>query len=152
MNLIQSPLIYIVIMCIAGMGIPVMATLNADLSSKLNSPALATVILFLIGGSVATLYLLITEGVPKVAINKPIPIMSYLGGLFIIFYIASVTWIAPKIGIGNAIAMVLLGQMISMTVIDHYGLWGALQYAVSKQRLAGLALMAVGVFLVMKQG
>ena len=42
---------------------------------------------------------------------------------------------------------VLLGPLISMVFIDHFGLLGALQHSISSQRLAGLALINVGVFL-----
>jgi transporter family-2 protein len=41
------------------------------------------------------------------------------------------TWVAPKFGVGNAICMVLLGQLISMAIIDHYGLLGALKQTIS---------------------
>lgn len=142
---------YFLLMCVAGMGIPIMAALNADLSNKLNSQALAVVILFIVGGALALIYLLASEGIPRLTSVRPAPISSYLGGFFIVFYITCVTWVAPQIGVGNTIAMVLLGQMISMTIIDHYGLWGAMQFSLSKMRLLGLLLMAIGVFLVMRK-
>jgi len=41
----------------------------------------------------------------------------------------------------------LLGQLISMSMIDHFGWFGAVQHALTPQRLLGLALMAAGVFL-----
>ena len=69
----------------------------------------------------------------------------------VIFYILSITWVAPKFGVGNAVSFVLLGQIISMVVIDHFGLFGALQHSVSSQRFAGLALMIVGVFLTVRR-
>jgi transporter family-2 protein len=68
-----------------------------------------------------------------------------------LFYTLSITWVGPKFGIGNAVSFVLLGQLISMSVIDHYGLMGALNYPVTLQRITGLICMAVGVFLVVKR-
>ncbi|MCJ8339171.1 MAG: DMT family transporter [Pseudomonadales bacterium] len=124
-----------------------MAALNGSLGTKLNSPASATTILFVVGGLVSTIYLLLSKGIPSMPIQKTIPIVFYCGGVFVIFYILSITWVAPKFGVGNAISFVLLGQLISMAVIDQFGLLGALRYSLSIQRLCGIGLMIVGVFL-----
>ena len=147
MSFFQQPIFYALLMGIAGVGIPVMAALNGGLGAKLNSPALATTILFVVGGLVSTIYLLLSKGNPTKPIHKPKPRIFYCGGLFVIFYILSITWVAPKFGVGNAISFVLLGQLISMAVIDQFGLLGAPRYCLSIQRLCGLALMIVGVFL-----
>ena len=147
MGYFQQPIFYALLMCVAGSGIPVMAALNGGLGARLHSPALATAILFMVGGVVSLAYLFLSGGIPKAPFKEPIPIFFYLGGLFVIFYILSITWVVPKFGVANAVSLVLLGQLGSMAFIDHFGLLGALQYSISSQRLAGLALMIVGVFL-----
>jgi transporter family-2 protein len=148
---LQPPILYALLMLVAGLGIPVMAALNGGLGTKLNSPALATTILFFVGGVISLGYLLITDGIPKFICEKPIPVYFYLGGLFVIFYILSITWTAPKFGVGNAVSFVLLGQLISMTIIDHYSFLGSPQHSISIQRLLGLSLMVVGVFLAVRR-
>lgn len=151
MSFFQQNIFYAFIMTVAGFGIPIMAALNGSLGNKLQSPALATTILFIVGGSISLTYLLISEGIPKHPIKEQVPIFFYLGGLFVIFYILSITSIAPKFGIGNAISMVLLGQLISMTIIDHYGLLGAIKYTFTMQRLIGLLCMILGVYLTVRR-
>jgi transporter family-2 protein len=151
MNIFQQPLFYALLMCIAGMGIPVMAALNSNLSTKLGSPVFATSILFIVGTVVSLATLFLSGALPKPPVKDHIPIYSYMGGLLVIFYILSMTWVAPKFGVGNAICMVLLGQLISMTIIDHIGLFGALKQAVSLQRLTGLAFMMFGVYLAVRR-
>jgi transporter family-2 protein len=147
MNYLAQPLFYVLLMCVAGFGIPVMAALNSGLGSKLDSPALATSILFIVGAVVSLTYLLFSGGIPKSPVENTIPIVFYMGGLVVAFYILSITWVIPKFGVANAISLVLLGQLLSMTVINHFGLFGALQNSISGQSLAGLALMVAGVFL-----
>lgn len=139
------------IMLVAGLGIPVMAALNGGLGAKLESPALAATILLSIGLAVAVIYLLSTEGIPTELYSSATPWYFYLGGYFVMFYILSITWVAPHFGISNAVSFVLLGQLIAMSIIDHYGLLGAAQYTLSLQRVIGLILMAVGVFLVLSK-
>lgn len=144
-------LAYSLIMLVAGLGIPVMAALNGGLGSRLGSPALAAVILFSVGLSVALFYLLFTEGVPSKINLKITPWYLYFGGFFVMFYILSITWIAPHFGVSNAVSFVLLGQLIAMSVIDHYGLLGSTQYTLNIQRIVGLVSMVVGVFMVLSK-
>ena len=77
-------------------------------------------------------------------------VFQFLAGFLIAFYLLSITWIAPKIGIGNAVFLVLIGQLISAAAIDHFGLFGANQTPISLTRAAGIAIMAVGVFVTQK--
>ncbi|MDA8100746.1 MAG: DMT family transporter [Nitrospiraceae bacterium] len=142
---------YAILMLFAGMGIPIMAALNAGLGAKLHSPALAAAILFLVGMAATVCYILVFEGMPKGVFGAQAPFYFYLGGLFVVFYVLSITWVAPRFGIGNAISFVLLGQLISMMAIDQFGLMGAPQTSITLHRLAGLVLMAVGVFLVVRK-
>jgi len=147
MNYLAQPIFYVLLMCVAGFGIPVMAALNGGLGTKLDSPAFATFILFLVGAVVSLIYLILFGGSTKFPVEESIPIVFYMGGLFVAFYILSITWVIPRFGVANAISLVLLGQLLSMTVISHFGLLGALQSTISGQRVTGLAFMIVGVYL-----
>ncbi|WP_413665794.1 DMT family transporter [Microbulbifer sp. CNSA002] len=147
----QNAVIYPSLMLIAGIGIPVMATLNSGLGIKLGSSALATTLLFLVGLVISAAYLLKTEGLPSAVFSKDIAWYFYLGGILVAFYILSVTWVSPRYGVGNAVSFVLLGQLLAISVIDHFGLLGAQQTSLDTKRLIGLAMMVVGVLLVVKR-
>ena len=71
----------------------------------------------------------------------------YLGGLLCAFYILTMTWIAPKIGVGNAVLLVLLGQILTAAVIDNFGPFGSPKFPVSSTRVLGVVIMIVGVML-----
>ena len=144
----QNSTVYALTMLFAGIGIPIMAALNAGLGTKLQSSALAAAILFCVA-MVASL--LLVEGIPTSFSAPSTPFYFFLGGLFVVFYVLSVTWIAPRFGIGNAVAFVLLGQLISMATIDQFGLMGAPQTTLTLPRLMGLLFMAIGVFLVVRK-
>ena len=133
----NSSFVYALLMLIAGIGIPVMATLNGGLGARLQSPALAATILFFVALVLAISYLVTTEGLPD--------------KLFVLFYILTITWVAPRFGISNAIAFVLLGQLIAMSLIDHFGLMGVQKFTMSLKRLTGLGVMTIGVFLVLNK-
>ena len=71
----------------------------------------------------------------------------FLAGLLVTFYILSITAIAPHFGVGNAIFFVLLGQLISAAVVDHFALFGAAGSPLSLTRSLGLGVMALGVWI-----
>ena len=147
----NNTVLYPLVMLVAGLGIPIMAAFNSSLGARLGNPALATTILFTVGFMIAILYLLSSKGIPTTLFKPSIPWYLYFGGFFVMFYILSITWIAPKFGIANAVSFVLLGQLIAMSIIDHYALFGVQKFPIDAKRFIGLLFMALGVFLVVKK-
>jgi transporter family-2 protein len=127
-----------------------MATLNAGLGRQIASPGAATYILYCVGLVLSLGVMMVSGGFPAAEKFRGIGPHFYMGAIFVVFYIVSITWAAPKIGIGNAVFFVLLGQLVAAAAIDHYGLWGAVQSAITPKRVLGIAVMAVGVYLARK--
>lgn len=137
---------YALIMLLAGIGIPILAALNAALGVRLGNPAAAATLLFLVALTATALFFLFTgaQGLARVA---SAPKHLLLGGVLVAFYVLTVTYIAPHFGVGNAVFFVLLGQLISAAAIDHFGLFGAQATTLGAARMGGIALMAAGVWL-----
>ena len=136
-------------MLAAGIGIPVLAALNARLGARLGSPALAASVLFVVAFACAALATLVT-GTEALGRALGQPRHLYLAGTLVAFYVLSITWIAPTFGVGNAVFFVLLGQLVSAAIIDHFGLMGARPAPISATRAGGILLMAAGVLLTQK--
>lgn len=137
---------YALIMLAAGIGIPVLAALNASLGRTIGAPAAASVVLFAVA-LLCTLAVAIFTGPAAIAKVASAPKHLLLAGVLVAFYVLSITWIAPHFGIGNAVFFVLLGQLISAALIDHYALFGAAHSPLTLTRALGIAVMAAGVFL-----
>jgi transporter family-2 protein len=140
---------YAAIMLLAGIGIPMQAALNGSLGGRIGNPfaaaAIAASLAFIIAGSAAMI-----NGLPSASAFRATPTFWFFGGAFMAFYVISITFIGPRFGVGNAIFFVLLGQIISAAAIDHFGLFGADKSSIGGMRMAGIALMALGVFLARK--
>ncbi len=130
----------------AGIGIPIMATISGALSIRLGSTTAATAVLFF-GAFVIALVALAINGLPTTLSFNSAPPYLYIGGIFVAFYVLSITWLVPRFGVGNAIFVVLLGQIISASIIDHFGLFNAQIIPMSTTRLFGIILMVIGIFL-----
>ena len=135
-----------VIMFAAGIGIPLLAALNARLGANIGSPAAAATILFVVAFLTAGATMIIT-GPGAVRALPAQPAHLFFAGVLVAFYVLTITWIAPTFGIGNAVFFVLLGQLVSAALIDHFGLFGAQVTPVSPMRFVGIAVMAAGVAL-----
>jgi transporter family-2 protein len=141
----SSNLLLSLLMLVAGIGIPVMAAWNARLGGELASPWAAAFILFLVGGVISAVAMMVL-GTPKHGWFSATP-LYYAGGLLVAFYVLSITWSAPRIGVANAVFFVLVGQIFAAALIDQYGLFGAVRSPLTTQRLIGIGLMLVGTFL-----
>lgn len=132
------------IMLLAGIGIPLLAVMNARLGANIGSPAAAAVVLCFVGMCVSAVVMFKTGASSLGALSEQ-PKYLFLAGAFMAFYVLSITFIAPRFGVGNAVFFVLIGQLISAAIIDHFGLFGANVTPLSLIRALGIAVMAVGV-------
>lgn len=140
---------YASIMFLAGIGIPVLASLNATLGARIGSPAVAALCLFLIA-FLATGAVVASTGAGAAKLLSVQPKHLFLAGILVAFYVLSITYIAPHFGVGNAIFFVLLGQLVAAALIDHFGLFGARVTPLGLTRAAGIALIAAGIALTQK--
>ncbi len=136
---------YAAIMLAAGIGVPILAALNAALGRIIGSPTTAAVILFAIAFAASALTLLVLPGGHAFAKVAQAPKHLLLAGVLIAFYVLSITHVAPHFGVGNAVFFVLLGQLISTAAIDHFGLFGAQVTPLTLMRAGGITVMAIGV-------
>ena len=130
------------IMLAAGLGIPILASLNAALGQFIGSPVVAVIVLLGVAFLSICLISLTTNNFPMTKLIEA-PKHLFIAGLFVVFYMLSVTAIAPHFGIGNAIFFVLLGQLISAAFIDHFALFGSSGSALTLTRATGLALSLI---------
>ncbi|MGB1235649.1 MAG: DMT family transporter [Planktomarina sp.] len=141
--------LYALTMFAAGIGIPLLAALNAGLGRHLGAPMVAGVVLFGVA-FITALAVALATGIGPITKLATAPKHLLLGGVLIAFYVLSITAIAPHFGVGNAVMFVLLGQLVSAAAIDHFGLFGAQIAHLTLTRAAGITLMVAGVVLVQK--
>jgi len=132
----------------AGAMIPLMAILNAGLARATGGPIPATV-LMLVPGLLALFLLavLTSTRAPEVQTLLRVPPLQYAGGLIVVFYILSITFIAPRLGVGNAILFAVTAQLFTSALIDHFALAGAALRPVTAMRAIGLLVVIIGVVL-----
>jgi len=130
----------------AGALIPLMAILNAGLARATGGTIAATVLLFATG-LIASLVLAAATRtqMPTIQTLIRIPPPQYAGGLIVGFYILSITFLAPRFGVGNAILFAVTAQLLTSAFIDHFALAGAAPRPLTTVRAVGLFIVVAGV-------
>lgn len=138
------------IMLAAGIGVPILAAISAQLGARIGAPLAAGVVALFVALLVGLTAATLTNQLRPLLSLTAQPLWLLAGGVFMAFYLLSITWIAPRFGVGNAVFCVLLGQMIAASLIDHFGLFGARVLPMSGLRMTGILTMAFGLFLIQR--
>jgi bacterial/archaeal transporter family-2 protein len=132
----------------AGALIPFMAVLNARLGKTLGEPTHAPVVLFLVALLTAIIVSMIsTHQFPNLMLLTQAKSIDFAGGAIVAAYVISMTLLAPRFGVGNAILFVMTAQIVTSAAIDHFGLFGALHRPLDMVRIIGLIVMLCGLVL-----
>ena len=138
---------------VSGALIPVQAASNAALSKAIqgNVPFAALTLFVVAAAATALATLALGQGLPAWSDLAKVPWWSYSGGFIVAFYVFTITFLSPRLGVGTAIALIVTGQVVSALTIDHFGLMRSLTFGLTPTRAAGAALMIAGAFLALRR-
>ena len=141
---------YIVLVLLAGLGVPLQTLINGRLSGLLASAVWASVVSFAVGllGLLA-LQLLLRAPLPAGERLAAVPWWAWLGGLLGGFFIAVTAFAIPRLGAGALTALIILGQLLGALALDHFGVLQAGQ-PLTWLRAAGAALLLAGAWLIVR--
>jgi transporter family-2 protein len=135
----------------AGLGIALQVGMNSMLRRILGSAYSAALISFTVGTlALCVVVLGMRTPLPSRDALASIPAWAWLGGLCGAFYVAISTIVASELGATSLLALALAGQLVMALVIDHFGWLGLPENPITLVRLAGVALLGVGVWLIVR--
>lgn len=79
------------------------------------------------------------------------PWYSYLGGVLGVLIVYAVVRSIPKVGVAPATTAIILGQVFTAGLVDHFGLFGMHKIPFSLYNVLGTLMMAGGAWLILKQ-
>jgi transporter family-2 protein len=124
---------------------------NTQLKKSLGQPLPALLVNYLIGIVGVTMYTLIRRvPVPSMAQATQTPWWGWLGGAFGAVYGLVAILLASQMGAATLTALVVTGQLICSVLLDHFGWLSFDVHPASVGRIAGCALMVIGLALIAK--
>jgi bacterial/archaeal transporter family-2 protein len=88
--------------------------------------------------------------VPSVEQATQTPWWGWLGGAFAAVYGLAAILLASQMGAATLTALVVTGQLICSVILDHFGWLSFDVHSASGGRIAGCALMVIGLALIAK--
>lgn len=137
---------------LVGLLIPFQGIVTASLGQKLDHPFVSAFINFA-GGMIIFLIAIMVSSASFPDLKKltSIPWYLYTGGLIGALFIAGALFSLPKIGSTAFFGLVVLGQLLMTTIVDHYGFLGMPVHKVDIYRVAGVFLLLTGCFFIIKK-
>jgi bacterial/archaeal transporter family-2 protein len=130
--------------------IALQAPINSKLGKTIGSLPAASVS-FAIGlAALVALTLLVGEGFGKLGEARNLPWYYLLGGVLGAVYVTSALISVRTLGAGGVTGATIAGQLTLSVVIDRLGVLGLNERPLSWQRVLGIALLAVGTVLIIR--
>lgn len=143
---------YILLAIFAGIIVTFQAGFNTRLGQAIGSGEYATLITFVLGTVVVLLFLLVArKPVPTIAVMKTTSWWMYLGAVSGALYVLIVVIVTPNLGVGTTTLLLLFAQIATAIFIDHFDVFALGQKSIDINRIAGVLLVALGVYLVNKK-
>ena len=136
---------------LSGAAITLQAGANSQLKRSLGNPIGALVVNYLVGFiGIVLAAVLIEVPIPTAERRVVGPWWAWTGGLLGLLYGLSVVFLASQMGAATLISTVVTGQLICSVLVDHIGWLGFEVHRASPFRVAGCALMIIGLALIAK--
>ncbi|OAF10479.1 hypothetical protein AYJ54_09295 [Bradyrhizobium centrolobii] len=123
--------------------------LNANLGKTLQSAWWSAFASYL-GGTIAlsALLIILREPLFSLASAMRAPLITWTGGVFGAMFIATSVFMVPRLGVATVLTLILVGQLLSSLLFDHFGLLGAPQHQITFVRLLGAVSLIAGAAMV----
>jgi bacterial/archaeal transporter family-2 protein len=136
---------------VIGGGLALQGPLNSLLGRSVGSLQ-ASVVAFVVGLAALLVVSALAGGLSGIAHAGGAPWWALVGGgLVSAIYVASIVWTVRALGVGGLTAATIAGQFGVAMVVDHFGWLGIEREPITVSRLAGLALVVAGTWLIVRE-
>ena len=148
----MSKLVFILIAIAIGAILTLQPPINAEAARRIGGVAAAG--LLSLGVSFVMMGLLVLAFRWEFSLQGlgAAPWWVWLGGSIGVVFVVGTLWLAPILGVAVLFACVVLGQLIGSAVIDAIGFPGITPRPIDFSRIAGIAVVMIGVWLVQRPG
>ena len=144
----ESIFLIIVIGLIGGVAVGLQSPMASILTQRLG--IFESVFIIHSGGALLALIPILIYGGEKLSQWRNIPWYVLGAGVFGLIVIGAISYMIPRIGVAAAITTIVAGQLLVGTILDHFGLLGAIGRSMDLTRAIGLLIVLVGVWLTVK--
>jgi len=144
----QSMILVIMIAVGGGMAISLQSLFSGVIGDKLG--ILESVFIVHLGGLLLASALLLFAHGGSIASWRTVPWYALCAGLLGVAIVASISYAVPRLGLATTLTLSIVAQLLLGTMIDHFGLLGATHHPLDISRVAGMLVLFVGTWLIIR--
>ena len=111
---------------------------------------MGSVFIIHLGGAVIAGVLLLVLGAGNLGAWRRVPWYALIAGVFGVIVISAVSYTIPRIGAAVTVTLIITAELILSTLLDHFGLLGTSVRPFDLPRVAGIAVLLVGTWLIVR--
>ncbi len=147
---ISSDILFIAVAFFAGVSMAVQGSMNSAISKAIG---LSEATFYVHSSAAITMVLILILGFGKgnFANYRAVPWYYYMGGIIGVIITFGVVISIPELGAAVATTSIIVGQVLSACLVDHFGLFGLDKSPFTWVKLVGLLLLSAGAKMLLNQ-
>lgn len=133
---------------ISGVAVGLQSPLASMITQRLGM--MESIFIIHIGGALIILVPLLFVRGGNLADWRSLPWYALLAGSMGLIVVGGVSFMIPRIGVAASITLIIAGQLLISSVLDHYGLLGVHTRPMDLQRILGLLVVFAGAWLTVR--
>ncbi len=144
----QTLLIAVAFGLAGGVAVGLQGPLTSLMSQRVGT--MSSVFIVHLGGTLAAGLLLLLLGGERLGAWPTVPWYALAAGCLGLVVLSAVSYTIPRIGVVSTTILIIAAQIIVGAVLDQFGLLGASVRTLDPPRLAGIGILFVGIWLVVR--
>ncbi len=138
----------IVIGLLGGVSVGIQTPIAGGMGQKIGGTAGSFIVH--LSGMILSGVLLFAKGGEKIRDWHTLPWYMLIAGVFGLILYQTINITSPRIGTTLMIALIIIGQLLTGTIIDHFGLLGTVTRHIDLTRGLGIIALLIGGYLIAK--
>lgn len=144
----QNIIWVILLVFLGGVGVAVQGPLATMITQRLGRWESA--FLVHVGGAILAGLLVLLFPANRWSEWSTLPKYTLVAGIFGVFIIFAVGFSIPRIGVTSTVTILIIAQLVTGLILDHFGLLGVPQYSINAYRILGCIVLGIGAWLMTK--
>lgn len=146
--MLETTIVLLLIGLAGGVAVGVQGPLASLISQR--TGALESAFIVHVGGAIAALLLLAALRGGAMGQWRAVPWYAYGAGVLGLVVISSVSYTIPRMGVAPSLTLIIAGQLLVGVLLDQFGLLGAEIRPITLDKLFGLLVLTLGVWLLVR--
>ena len=144
----ESLIVVLVVGLAGGIAVGLQGPLTSLMSQRLGT--MESVFIVHIGGALLAGIALLAARGGNLGAWRGVPWYALAAGSLGLVVLSAVSYTIPRIGVATTVTLIVVAQLITAALLDHFGLLGASVRLLDPSRLLGIAVLFVGTWLIMR--